>query len=184
MEPIVIEINLKKLMKQNLWWTITCTVLFVLINVLLQPQSLSFHPLAILKAILSFVILYVLLIILHEACHLFGFWVFGGVPRASMRFGIDRKLGVAFATTTVALSNSAMKKALLLPFWLTGVVPTILGFSTNSIVLLIAGAFLIAGAVGDFAMYKELRKFPNDALIKDDPLQPKLYVYAKKETSE
>ena len=35
--------------------------------------------------------------------------------------------------------------------------------------LVILGAWLIAGAAGDFAMYKELRNFPNDVLIKDDP---------------
>ena len=45
--------------------------------------------------------------------------------------------------------------------------------------LLILGAFLIAGAVGDFAMYRELRKFPPDVLVKDDPELPRLYVYTK-----
>jgi len=30
-------------------------------------------------------------------------------------------------------------------------------------------------------MYKELRKYPKDALIKDDPQLPKLYVYTTSE---
>lgn len=47
----------------------------------------------------------------------------------------------------------------------------------NSNLLIVVGAFLIAGAVGDFMMYKELRKFPNNALVQDDPALPKLYVY-------
>jgi len=41
----------------------------------------------------------------------------------------------------------------------------------------------MAGAVGDFAMYKELRKYPNNALVKDDPKLPKLYVYIENDRS-
>ncbi len=70
-----------------------------------------------------------------------------------------------------------MKKALLLPFWTTGVIPTLIGFYFNSSMFVLLGAILIAGAVGDFYMYKELRNFPKDALIKDDPKLPRLYVY-------
>lgn len=184
MNPVVIELDIKKLAKLNIWWTVICTIVLVSANSILQPQSLSFHPFAILRAIGLFSLLYIVLIILHEACHLFGFWVFGGVPWKSMRYGIDTKLGVAYATTSLPLTNWAMKKALLLPFWLTAIVPVIIGFSLNSLIIIIAGAFLIAGAIGDFVMYKELRKFPKDALIKDDPVQPKLYVYTKKEASE
>ena len=75
-------------------------------------------------------------------------------------YGLNLKLGVAYATTTKPLKNHAMKKALLLPFWTTGVIPTLLGFTLDNYLLLSLGAFLIAGAVGDFYMYKELRKFP------------------------
>ncbi len=92
-------------------------------------------------------------------------------------YGVNLKLGVAYATTSRPLKNSAMKKALMLPFWTTGVLPSIIGFALDSYLLVILGAFLIAGAVGDFYMYKELRKYPNDSLIKDDPQLPKLYVY-------
>jgi hypothetical protein len=55
----------------------------------------------------------------------------------------------------------------------------LLGYFVESPSLVLLGAWLIAGAVGDFAMYKELRKFPIDVLIKDDPVKPKLYVLRK-----
>ena len=77
-----------------------------------------------------------------------------------------------------------MKKALLLPFWTTGVLPTIVGFYLNSTVLILIGAVLIAGAVGDFAMYKELRKYPRHAIVQDDPKLPKLYVYLSQEKDD
>ena len=44
-----------------------------------------------------------------------------------MDYGVNLKLGVAYATTTIPLKNNAMKKALLLPFWMTGVIPTVDG---------------------------------------------------------
>lgn len=105
--------------------------------------------------------------------------MFGKVPIRSLSYGIDLEKGIAYATTTERLSNAAMKKALLLPFWTTGVIPVLLGFWLNNYTIILVGAFLIAGAVGDFAMYKELHKFPNDAQIEDDPKETKLYVYVK-----
>ena len=96
-----------------------------------------------------------------------------------MDYGINLKLGVAYATTSLGIPNAAMKKALLLPFWLTGVISTIIGFWLNNNII-IAGTFLLAGAIGDFAMYKELQRFPKYALVKDDPKEPKLYVYTHK----
>jgi len=57
----------------------------------------------------------------------------------------------------------------------------VIGYIDQSLILVLVGAWLIAGAVGDFAMYKELKKFPNDILIKDHPTEPKLYVVKTKE---
>ena len=34
--------------------------------------------------------------------------------------GVNLKMGIAYATTDIPLTNRAMKKALLLPFWMTG----------------------------------------------------------------
>ncbi len=95
-----------------------------------------------------------------------------------MKVGVNLKLGIAYATTDKPMTNRAIRKALLLPFWLTGILPAIIGLYIGSGVLIILSALLIGGAVGDFAMYKELKKLPDDWLIKDDPELPRLYVYA------
>ncbi len=123
---------------------------------------------------------YIVLIVLHELSHLIGFVLFGKVPWSSLNYGVNLKLGIAYATTHEHLRNKAMKRVLLLPFWTTGVLPTVIGLWMNHSLLVLLGAFLIAGAVGDFAMYKELRKVSNNAFIKDDPEHPKLYVYDDK----
>ena len=177
-EPFVIELDIKKLMVDNIVLTVGLMILFVAIQYMcFKDFEFSFSNMIV--GILLFFTLYIVHIVLHEAFHLIGFMIFGGVPYKSLKYGVNLALGVAYATTDQLLPNHAMKKALLLPFWTTGVLPTLVGFYLNSTVLIVVGACLIAGAIGDFAMYKELRNYPKDALVKDDPNLPKLYVYSK-----
>ena len=179
-QPIIIELNMQKMARDNIIWTIVLIIFTVLLNSLIHQRfTANFSLFDFFYLILA----YIVLIILHEVFHLIGFMVFGGASYKELDYGVNLKLGVAYATTNKPLSNAAMKKALLLPLWTTGIVPTIAGFYVNSTVLLLAGAFLIAGAVGDIAMYKELRKYPKNALIQDDPQLPKLYVYAPQKKS-
>ena len=44
-----------------------------------------------------------------------------------MIVGVNLKLGVAYATTDKLMTNRAIRKALLLPFWTTGIVPALIG---------------------------------------------------------
>lgn len=179
MQPYVIQLDLQKVIKQNIIWTVIVSLLLIGLNFVFQPQKLELSFDSIILSIILFSAYYILLITLHEAFHLLGFIIFGKAPIRSLSYGIDLKKGIAYATTTERLSNAAMKKALLLPFWATGVIPALIGFWLNNYTVILVGAFLIAGAVGDFAMYKKLRKFPNDAQIEDDPKEPKLYVYER-----
>lgn len=179
--PIIIELDIRKLAKDNLIATIVFSILFIAIQGSIHKGfSIEITLWSIILDTLLFFLLYIGLIVLHEASHLLGFMMFGRVPFKELKYGINLHLGVAYATTNQPLSNKVMQRALLLPFWTTGVIPTIIGFYLNSSLLLIVAAFLIAGAVGDFAMYKELKKYPNDALVKDDPELPRLYVYHHK----
>ncbi|MER2000299.1 MAG: DUF3267 domain-containing protein [Lysinibacillus sp.] len=177
MQPITLQFDINKLIRYNIIWTVLLTVILIPLNWLIQSQAFEWSFEAIINSFFLFSIYYCALIILHEACHLLGFIVFGRAPLKSISYGFKPKEGLAYATTTKRLSNRAMKAALLLPFWLTGVLPTVIGFYINSYTLILVGAFLMAGAVGDFIMYFALRKYPNHFLIQDDPEKPKLYVY-------
>ena len=171
-----IEIDIKKVAWHSLWMTILFSILgLVLYGFIYREYEINITLLGLLLTFLGFI----LLIVLHEAFHLLGFWLFGKVPWNKMDYGVNLKLGVAYATTSLPISNRSMKKALLLPFWMTGILPVIIGYMIESPILVLLGAWLIAGAAGDFAMYKELRKIPNDSLIKDDPTHPILYVIKK-----
>lgn len=174
LNPQIIKLDMKKISKMNIWLTFCLSVVFLFANSLIHQQfsgSITFWD------ILLFLVSYIGLIVLHEIFHLIGFMVFGKVKFNQLDYGLNLKLGVAYATTTQQLTNKAMKKSLLLPFWTTGVIPAIIGFVFQSNLLVLLGAFLIAGAVGDFYMYKELRRFPDTSLVKDDPELPRLYVY-------
>lgn len=167
----IVELNMRKIAKLNIWLTIILIITFTIVYKIMYGQT-NFS----LLSMLVIAVLYIIFIILHEAFHLIGFMMFGGAKFKELDYGINLKLGVAYATTAKPLKNSAMKKALLLPFWTTGVFPTVLGLYIESFSFVLTGALLIAGAIGDFAMYKELRKFPDDVLVKDDPQLPKLYI--------
>ena len=143
---------------------------------MLLKETFRFH-LAV-WTVVFFIVGYILLIILHELFHLLGFRVFGDVPWRKMIVGVNLKLGIAYATTDQLMTNRAIRKALLLPFWMTGILPAIIGLYIGSGLLVSLSALLIGGAAGDFAMYKELKELPDDWVVKDDPELPKLYVYS------
>ncbi len=177
LDPHIINLDMKKIAKMNIWLTLGLSVAFLIINGLIHKHflfSISIWDIPL------FIIFYIVLIALHEVFHLIGFMIFGKARFKELEYGVNLKLGVAYATTTKPLTNKAMKKSLLLPFWTTGVIPAIIGFTLQSNMLVLLGAFLIAGALGDFYMYKALRKFPNTSLIKDDPELPRLYVYEER----
>ena len=170
----VIELDIQKIGKSSLIWTVGLSIVLLIANGIVH-QGLSFD-LSWLGLVL-FIAGYILLIALHEAFHLMGFILFGKVPWRSLVFGLNLELGVAYATTSEPVRNGAMKKVLMLPFWMTGVLPALAGIAIDSPLLVLLGAWLMAGAAGDFAMVKELRSVNNDAWVKDDPELPKLYIF-------
>lgn len=168
-----IEIDLKRVAWSSLIQTVLLSIIGLIVYVFFYGTiQITFSFWVFLLVCVG----YVLLIILHECFHLIGFWLFGKVPWSSMNYGVNLKMGIAYATTSLPLPNKAMKRALLLPFWMTGVLPMFAGYVLEMPSLILLGAWLIAGAAGDFAMYKELRKYDPDIFIKDDPEKPKLYV--------
>lgn len=174
----IVDLNLQKVAKQGLWVTVWVTVGLFVIDLILQlllTQEVTFN--ITIWRVLAVIIGYVLLIVIHELFHLLGFRIFAKVPWRKMIVGFNLKLGIAYATTDEWMTNGAIRKALLLPFWTTGALPALIGLYLSNGVWLLLGGLLIGGAVGDFAMYKELRRFPDEWLVKDDPERPRLYLH-------
>lgn len=171
----IIEIDLPKVAKSSLVLTASAFLLLWFLKIVIE-RDFSFS--LSLWTVVFFIIGYILLIILHELFHLLGFRVFGDVPWKKMIVGVNLKMGIAYATTDQLMTNRAIRKALLLPFWTTGILPAVIGLYIGSGLLVSLSALLIGGAAGDFAMYKELKELPDNWVVKDDPELPKLYVYS------
>lgn len=177
----IIAIDLPKVAKNSLTLTASALLLLWILKIIIERDfsfSLNFW------AVVFFIVGYLLLIVLHELFHLLGFRVYGGVPWKKMIVGVNLKMGIAYATTDQLMTNRAIRKALLLPFWMTGILPAFIGLYIGSGLLVSLSALLIGGAAGDFAMYKELKKLPDDWVVKDDPELPKLYVYSPEKLNE
>lgn len=171
----IIEIDLPKVAKNSLTLTASALLLLWILKIIIDRDfSFSLN----VWTVIFFIVGYILLIILHELFHLLGFRVFGGVSWKKMIVGVNLKMGIAYATTDQLMTNRAIRKALLLPFWTTGILPAFIGLYIGSGLLVSLSALLIGGAAGDFAMYKELKELPDDWVVKDDPELPKLYVYS------
>lgn len=170
----IVDVDLSTIAKKGVILTAIPLVILLLIHFIIE--GFYFHLTG--YTFLFFIGGYVVLIVVHEFFHLLGFRIFANVPWKRMKVGIDLKAGIAYATTDKLMTNRAIRKALLLPFWLTGILPALIGLYMGSGVLVVLSALLIGGAVGDFAMYNQLKKLPDDWLIKDDPELPRLYVYS------
>ncbi|AIE61091.1 DUF3267 domain-containing protein [Bacillus methanolicus] len=130
-----------------------------------------------LGSLLFFIVCFLIGIIVHEIMHIIGFRYAGKVPWNKIVWGIDWKKGVAYAQSKNVIKVKEMRIALMLPFFITGAIPFLLGIIFNVMFLSVLGAFLIGGCAGDFAYYIKLRKFPDEALVKDHPVKPQFFVY-------
>ncbi len=84
-EPIVIELDLKKLMIDNFVITSGLVILFIAIQyICFKDFHFSFWKM--IGGTALFVVLYIIFIILHEACHLIGFMIFGRVPFKALKY--------------------------------------------------------------------------------------------------
>ncbi|EEL32213.1 MULTISPECIES: DUF3267 domain-containing protein [Bacillus cereus group] len=119
----------------------------------------------------------IVLICIHEAIHLIGFRYIGGVPWSELTWGVNWKLGVAYAHSKQVITVKQMKKVLMLPFLPTGILPIVLGLAMNLEPLSFLGVLLTASCIGDIALYQKVSKFPDDALVKDHPSKPQFTVY-------
>ncbi|WP_033544033.1 DUF3267 domain-containing protein [Planococcus sp. CAU13] len=175
MKPdFIIELKLEEIVTKLAWINVGLVVAFAAAyHLFAEPLSFGFS----LFGILYFTVGYAILIVLHELFHLIGFVIFGKVPLSSLTYGLELSKGYAYATSSAPLRNKQMRKVLLLPFWTTAVIPTIIGFWIHDQILVLLGAMLAAGAAGDFFMYRELRKQKDEAWILDDPVLPRLRVY-------
>lgn len=177
----IIAMEIRKVAPKALWANVLLLAgAAAAFHLLVKPLDFTFS----ISGILFFIIGYAVLIFLHELFHLIGFILFAKVPISSLDYGLNLDMGVAYATTIQPIPVKAMKKTLLLPFWMTAILPGIIGYWIGDQILVLLAAMLAAGAYGDFYMYKALLKEPDNAWVIDDPELPRLHIYDKKPHSK
>jgi len=160
------ELHVDTIVKPMILITIYSMVLSLIAQFLYNGLP-TFSIKSFLIGFVLVIVYYVVLIFLHEVSHLLGFIVFTRAKLSSLKMGVDLEKGLAYATTTHIMKNKGVRKALMLPLWLTGFLPLILGIYYDQLPLVIVSPLLIAGAIGDFYMYKKLRTLGDDIYVKD-----------------
>ncbi|GEK35085.1 DUF3267 domain-containing protein [Kurthia sibirica] len=132
--------------------------------------------------LLLFILFYILLIFLHELCHLIGFLLFTSSTFSSLTIGLNLKKGIAYATTSEYMTIKGARKSIMLPFWLTGIMPLIAGIYFDLLPLTLVSASLLVGAIADIMMDRKLKTLDKDLFILDSTTEPKFSIYRKKES--
>ena len=94
-------------------------------------------------------------LVTHEALHALGFYLFGKVNIATIRFGFNWRTITPFAHCSTVMSASAYKGAVLLPPIVLGFVPGIFGIALGVVWFTAWGSLFTAVAVGDLLVTQQ-----------------------------
>ncbi len=108
-------------------------------------------------------------IFLHELLH--------GIPAAmfiksgfkSVRFGVYWKYLTPYTHFKEALPLKKYKIVLLTPGILLGIIPGIAGIVMQNFDVMMFGVVFTIGALGDYMVYKQVKRMNNNTLVKDHP---------------
>lgn len=175
------EIDIIALAKPMLNYTFILTALVFVIHIFVNDLPI-FTVSDFIFGILLFIIYYFCLIFLHEVSHLIGFLLFTSSTLSSLSIGINLKKQIAYATTTEFMTIKGARKSIMLPFWLTGILPLIAGIYFDHLPLTLVSASLLVGAIADIKMDRKLKTLDKDLYILDDATNPKFHIYRKKES--
>jgi hypothetical protein len=115
------------------------------------------------------VLLLVVGAVLHELIYGASWALFGRKSWRYIRFGINWKARMPYAHLQVPITARAYRWGSFMPGLVMGLIPCLTAVLTGAGWLLVAGAFFILGAGGDFVVLWLLRGVPAGALLEDHP---------------
>ncbi|MFP7253947.1 DUF3267 domain-containing protein [Terribacillus goriensis] len=116
-------------------------------------------------------------IVLHELLHGIGFIVFGKVKSHQVKYGFSWRDGAAYAHCMEPIKVSAYRMSLLLPVVVTGLLPLFISYIIGNGVLLTVSVILTAGGIGDWLIFRSLRKYEASQFVKDHPTKVGYFIY-------
>ena len=166
-EKVEVLIDPKKMNQQATIYTIAIG----LISIALYYSIWGFTWNLSVTAFLKFYVFGFIGILIHELIHAIGFIVIGKVKLSDIKFGFILKNMTPYAHCKIPLSMRAYKISILLPVLITGFLPLSIGLATNNLLTVVVSAFLIAGGIGDWIIYRKLRPFSKHAVVSDHPTE-------------
>lgn len=116
-----------------------------------------------------------ILFVCHECVHAL-FFMIGGAPKKSIKFGAIPKKMMLYCTTNEPINKKAYAIALIMPLIITGVLPLIVAIVLLDWKYIFLFAGMISGAAGDVVMIIKLLKYKTAKMVLDHPKAPAFYL--------
>ncbi len=115
----------------------------------------------------------------HEFLHVAGFWIFGRIKLSDIKIGIMWKSLTPYAHCKKVVSARSYRIALLLPFFIMGIVPFVVSLILGIAWLNVYAILFAALAGGDLLVFIVIRKVKGQTLLEDHPTQCGCVVYGE-----
>ncbi|KAA3660384.1 MAG: alpha/beta fold hydrolase [Chloroflexi bacterium] len=136
------------------------------------------------QAAVGMIVMLMLSIGVHEWIHGMAFVWVGGVAKTAVFYGFNWKGMAPYAHCKAPMRAAAYRIAVLLPGFLLGIVPGLIGVVTGIWWLLPYGMMMLVAAGGDTAVLLAMNRVPGDALVLDHPSQAGCLVLTDMEIEE
>ncbi|MCQ4035900.1 DUF3267 domain-containing protein [Kaistella montana] len=119
-------------------------------------------------------------IIAHELIHGMFFAMYAKQGFKSIKFGILWKMLTPYCHCKEPLQIKHYKIALLAPFVILGIIPSIISLFTGNLILLIFGIFFSGAAAGDLMIYQLIKKENPEDYVQDHPTEAGYIIFKNK----
>ena len=126
---------------------------------------------------LSFILIIIGGVIIHEAIHGFTWMKLGGITKDQIKYGVQWKSLTPYAHSKVPMKKRPYVIGAALPGIIMGVIPYIISLGIGNPTLAFWGTFFTVVAAGDAMIIWLLRNVDSDALIEDHPSRAGCFVY-------
>ena len=114
-------------------------------------------------SLLLFVLIFIVLIVVHEGIHGVSWAVFTERHFRDIEFGFMKQYLTPYCTCGVPLSRGQYIFGALMPFLLLGVLPMAAGILLGSVSVLIMGIIMADSAAGDLMIVRNILRYKSDA---------------------
>lgn len=119
-------------------------------------------------------------IVVHELIHGVFFALFATKGIRSIKFGILWKMMTPYCHCKEPLKIKHYTIALLAPFVLLGIIPSIISLFIGNIFLLVFGIVFSGMAAGDLMIYNLIKKENPEDYVQDHPSEAGYFIFRKK----